>query len=170
MVCIFEISSLEAPDFKRLIHLESGNTFEDLHQIIQNTSDFDQSQLASFFITKDSEKREIEITLLDPGSINAKVQSMHKTKLDKYISEIGQKFVYVFDFFNDRYFYIELKEKLMKTDLKEPFVAYEKGNAPSQFLINDLENPLIEHVESDDSYKSFGDLEDYYEIFGEMDA
>ena len=170
MVCIFEISSLEAPDFKRLIHLDSGNTFEDLHRIIQNTSNFDQSQLASFFIPDNHGKREVEITPLDPGSSSPKVQSMQKTKLDKYISEIGQKFVYVFDFFNDRYFYIELKEKLMKTDLKEPFVAYEKGNAPSQFLINDLENPGVDLVESDDSYKSFGDLEDYYEIFGEMDA
>jgi hypothetical protein len=95
---------------------------------------------------------------------------MRKTKLDEYISEIGQKLVYVFDFFNERYFYVELKEKLMKTDLKEPFVAYEKGNAPSQFLINDLENPEVETIDRDESYKSFGDLEDYYEIFGEMDA
>jgi hypothetical protein len=95
---------------------------------------------------------------------------MRKTKLDDYISEIGQKLVYVFDFFNERYFYLELKEKLMKTDLKEPFVAYEKGNAPSQFLINDLESPEVELMEKDESYKSFGDLEDYYEVFGEMDA
>jgi hypothetical protein len=170
MICIFEISSFEAPDFKRLIHLDSGSTFEDLHRTIQNTSNFDQSQLASFFVTNDRGKREIEITPLDPGTSSTKVQSMQKAKLDKYISEIGQKFVYVFDFFNDRFFYIELKEKLMKTDLKEPFVAYEKGNAPSQFLINDLESPGVELMEKDESYKSFGDLEDYYEIFGEMDA
>jgi hypothetical protein len=170
MICIFEISSLEAPDFKRLIHLGSGNTFEDLHRTIQNTSNFDQSQLASFFIPNDHGKRDIEITPLDPEVSSAKVQSIQKTKLNKYISEIGQKFVYVFDFFNERYFYIELKEKLMKTDLKEPFVAYEKGNAPSQFLINDLESPGVELMEKDESYKSFGDLEDYYEVFGEMDA
>jgi len=170
MICIFEISSLEAPDFKRLIHLGSECTFEDLHRIIQNTSGFDQSQLASFFITDDHGKRKTEISPLDPGSDSAKVQSMRKIKLENYISEIGQKFVYVFDFFNDRFFYIELKEKLMKTDLKEPFVAYEKGNAPSQFLINDLESPEVELLEKDESYKSFGDLEDYYEIFGEMDA
>jgi len=170
MICIFEISSLEAPDFKRLIHLGSESTFEDLHRTIQNTSSFDQSQLASFFITDDHGKRTIEISPLDPGFNGTKVQSMRIIKLEKYISEIGQKFVYVFDFFNDRFFYIELKEKLMKTDLKEPFVAYEKGNAPSQFLINDLESPGVELMEKDESYKSFGDLEDYYEIFGEMDA
>ena len=170
MIYIFEISSIEAPDFKRLIHLGSENAFEDLHRIIQNTSNFDQSQLASFFITDDRGRRKIEISPLDTGSNSSKVLSMRKTKLEEHISEIGQKLVYVFDFFNERFFYVELKEKLMKTDLKEPFVAYEKGNAPSQFLINDLESPETEMFDRDESYKSFGDLEDYYEIFGEMDA
>lgn len=170
MICIFEISSSEAPDFKRLVHVGSGNTFEDLHRTIQNTSNFDQTQLASFFITDDHWKRLIEISLLDSGKNSTKVLSMRKTKLDEYISEIGQRLVYVFDFFNERFFYLELKEKLMKTDLKEPFVAYEKGSAPSQFLIDDLENPGVDLIESEESYKSFGDLEDYYEVFGEMDA
>ena len=170
MVCVFEISSIENPEFKRLIQIGSGDTFEDLHRIIQNTSNFDQSQLASFFLADDNWKKQIEISLLDSDKSNRRVISMRKTKLDVYISEIGQKLVYVFDFFNERYFYVELKEKLMKTDLKEPFVAYEKGNAPSQFLINDLENPEVETIDRDESYKSFGDLEDYYEIFGEMDA
>jgi hypothetical protein len=170
MVCVFEISSIENPEFKRLIQIGSGDTFEDLHRIIQNTSNFDQSQLASFFLADDNWKKQIEISLLDSDKSNRRVISMRKTKLDVYILEIGQKLVYVFDFFNERYFYVELKEKLMKTDLKEPFVAYEKGNAPSQFLINDLENPEVETIDRDESYKSFGDLEDYYEIFGEMDA
>ena len=170
MICIFEISSFESPDFKRLVHVGSGNTFEDLHQTIQNTCNFDQSQLASFFITDDHWKRQIEISPLDSGKQSAKVLSMRTTNIDPYISEIGQKLVYVFDFFNERFLYLELKEKLMKTDLKEPFVAYEKGNAPSQFLINDLESPDVDLIEKDESYKSFGDLEDYCEIFGEMDA
>ncbi len=170
MVCVFEISSIENPEFKRLVQIGSGDTFEDLHRIIQNTSNFDQSQLASFFLADDNWKKQIEISLLDSDKSNRRVISMRKTKLYEYISEIGQKLVYVFDFFNERYFYVELKEKLMKTDLKEPFVAYEKGSSPSQFLINDLENPDVETIDRDESYKSFGDLEDYYEIFGELDA
>jgi len=170
MICIFEITSIESPDFKRLIHINSGHTFEDLHRIIQDSSNFDQSQLASFFITDEHWRKQIEISLLDSGGNSTKVLSMRKTKLDEHILEVGQKLVYVFDFFNERFFYLELKEKFMKTDLKEPFVAYEKGIPPSQFLINDLDNPEVDVIDSDDSYKSFGDLEDYYEIFGEMDA
>jgi len=170
MICVFEISSSETPDFKRLIHISPENTFEDLHWIIQNAVGFDQSQLASFFLTDEHWRKQIEISLLGSGTSTPGLLSMRNIKLNEYITQTGQKLVYVYDFFNDRFFYLELKEKLMKTDLKEPFVAYEKGNAPSQFLINDLESPGVELMEKDESYKSFGDLEDYYEIFGEMDA
>ena len=170
MICIFEVSSLEVPEFKRLIHINPEQTFEDLHRTIQNTANFDHSQLASFFLTDEHWRRKIEICLLDSGSNNRKELSMRNTKLNEYITTTGQKLVYVFDFFNERLFYLELKEKLMKTDLKEPFVAYEKGHAPAQFLINDYDSPEVDLLELNDSYKSFGDLEDYYEVFGEMDV
>ncbi len=169
MICIFEISSSEITDYKRLIHISPDQTFEDLHRIIQNTSSFDQSQLASFFLTDDQWRRKIEISLLDSGGTSPNQLSMRKTKLNEYINVTGQKLVYVFDFFNERLLNIELKEKLMKTDLKEPFVAYESGHAPVQFLINDYDSPEVALLDSTDSYKSFGDLEDYYEVFGEMD-
>jgi hypothetical protein len=170
MIFAFEISSPENSDFKRVIHIKSDDTFEDLHRMIQDSSNFDQSQVASFFKTDDQWSKQVEIGLLTSGEKNSKILSMYNSILDEHISEIGEKLVYVFDFFNDRFFYVELKEKFMKTDLKEPFVAYEKDNAPSQFLTTDLESPDIEVVERDESYKSFGDLEDYYEIFGELDA
>ena len=169
MICIFEISSSEAPDFKRLIHINPEQTFEDLHLIIQRTCNFDHSQLASFLLSDDLWKKKIEISSLDSGKSSPLLRSMRTTKLNKYLTEIGQHIMYVFDYFNDRFLYIELKEILMKTDLKEPFVAYENGKSPSQFLINDY-NDDVDVLSADESYKSFGDLEDYYLIFGEMDA
>jgi len=170
MVCVFEISSSETPDFKRLIHISPENTFEVLHHIIQNAVGFDHSQLASFFLTDEHWRKQLEFSLLTSGQSNKGLFSMRQVKLKDYITDPGQKLIYVFDFFNDRFFYLELKEKLMKTDLKEPAVAYEKGSAPAQFLINDYDSPEVELLEQNESYKSFGDLEDYYEIFGEMDA
>jgi hypothetical protein len=169
MVCIFDISSAEAPDFKRSVQIDPEQTFEDFHQVIQRTCNFDHSQLASFFLTNEAGKNKIEITSLDSGKSTPSLISMRTTKLNKFLTEIGQKLTYVFDYFNDRFLFIELKEILMKTDLKEPFVAYENGKAPSQFLINDYSND-VDVLTTDESYKSFGDLEDYYEIFGEMDA
>jgi len=170
MIFVFEILSSDNSDFRRIIHINSDSTFDELHRIIQDTSDFDQSQVASFFKTDKQWKKQIEIGLVASDAKRSKTLSMYNSKLDEHLFEIGQRLVYVFDFFNDRFFYVELKEKLMKTDLKEPFVAYEKGNAPGQFLTTDLDGTDIDVVERDESYKSFGDLEDYYEIFGEMDA
>ena len=170
MVYVFKISCIEAPDFLREIHVNAEQTFEDLHQILQKTSNFDHSQLASFFLTDDLWRKNIEITSLDSGNPASKLISMRSAKLNKYLSKVGQKLIYVFDYFNDRSLFIELKELHMKTDLKEPFVAYEKGNAPSQFLITDYMDDEVVVMETDDAGKSFGDLEDYYEIFGEMDT
>jgi hypothetical protein len=170
MVFIFEVSSTENPDFKRLIHMGAEHSFEDLHQILQKTSGFDQSQLASFYLTDNRGKKLIEIGSLDSDQQASKLLYMRKTKLNDHITSDRQKFIYVFDYFNERLFYLELKEKIMKTDLKEPFVAYENGKAPAQFLISDFDNPEVDLMELNDTYKSFGELEDYYEIFGEMDA
>lgn len=170
MICVFEISSSENPDFKRLIQIGADHSFEDLHQLIQNSVDFDRSQAASFFLTDDYWRKQIELSTIDSGKKMPGMLSMRKVNLNEYMKYAGQKLVYVFDFFNDRFFYLELKEMLMKNDLKEPFVSYEKGLAPSQFLINDYDSPEVELFDRNESYKSFGDLEDYYEIFGEMDT
>lgn len=169
MICKFDISSTEAPEFERIIHIDTEQAFENFHQIIQRTCNFDHSQLASFFLFDESGRTKIEITSLDSGKSTPKILSMRTTHLNVFLKEIGQKMMYVFDYFNDRFLTIELKEIIMKTDMKEPFVAYEKGKAPSQFLINDYSND-VDVLTNDESYKSFGELEDYYEIFGEMDV
>jgi hypothetical protein len=170
MIFVFEISSTEAPDFMRIIHINPEQTFEDFHQILQNTCNFDHSQLASFFLTDDLWRKNLEITSLDSGKPGPKLISMRTAKLNEHLSKVGQRLIYVFDYFNDRFLLIELKELHMKKDLKEPFIAYEKGNAPSQFLVNEYLNDEVDVMDMDDSGKSFGDLEDYYEIFGELDT
>ena len=168
MVYVFEIRSPEFLDFKRLIHINPNDAFEDLHLIIQNTSNFDQSQLASFFLTDDHWRKQLEFSQLDSGKSLHNTFSMCTTKLNQYISAVGQKLVYVFDFFNERYLYVELKEMLMKTDIKEPFVAYERGTISLVSpLPQDSELDLPDKIEVSDS---FGDLEDYYEVFGELDS
>lgn len=170
MICVFEISSSEAPDFKRLIQISPDHTFEELHQVIQNTSNFDNSQLASFFVTDEYWKKQIEIGLLDSGEKKSSVLKMRKVTIREAVEKSLKKLIYVFDFFNERFFYVELKDIIMKNDLKEPFVAYERGNAPVQFLVSDYDSPEVDLLDQNESYRSFGDLEDYYEIYGEMDA
>ena len=56
----------------------------------------------------------------------------------------------------------------MERILNEPQVAYQQGKAPKQILTEDVE--LIEAPEGFlDVYHDYGDLDDYTEIFGEMD-
>jgi hypothetical protein len=169
MICVFEITSDESLGFKRVVQINQENTFEDLHKTIQDTSGFDHTQVASFFIADDQWRKQTEISMLGSWNGNKKVMSMQRSKIKDYASKVGQKLVYVFDFFNERFFYVELKEILMQTDLKEPFIAYEKGNPPPQFLTSEYEDDGSDVVDPDQGYKSFGDWEDYNEIFGELD-
>ena len=56
----------------------------------------------------------------------------------------------------------------MEKTLNEPQVAYKRGKAPKQVFTEDVE--MINTPERFlDSYHDYGDLDDYTEIFGEMD-
>lgn len=170
MIYIFEVLSPDVSDFKRLIHIDSNHTFEDFHLLIQASCEFDTSQLASFYLINGARRHSIEIGFLDTSGNDPKKPGMKKTKLGDFVSHEGQKLMYVYDFFNDSYLHIELKGKIMKAELNEPFVAYERGKTPSQFSIVDFDNAEVDVAEPDEMYSSFGELEDYYQIYGEMDA
>ncbi|MCD6353940.1 MAG: hypothetical protein J7L95_00170, partial [Prolixibacteraceae bacterium] len=78
--------------------------------------------------------------------------------------------IYTFDFLNDRSFFIELTGIIMEKNLNEPLVILKKGDAPVQVLgevISNQEEPAVFHEE--EVYMDFGELDDYTEIFGEMD-
>lgn len=170
MVYIFEVLSPDVSDFKRLVHIDSNHTFEDFHLLIQASCRFDSSQMASFYLIHGARRHTIEVSSLSSSGDGAKMHGMKKTRIGELVCDEGQKLMYVYDFFNDSYLYIELKGKIMKTELNEPFVAYERGKAPSQFSIIDFDSTDVDVAEADELYQSFGDLEDYYEIYGEMDA
>ncbi|HBL73924.1 MAG: hypothetical protein A2W90_12010 [Bacteroidetes bacterium GWF2_42_66] len=168
MIYIFKITTNEYPGFIRLIEIDQENTFSIFHSVIQQSLDFDSDQLASFFIADESWAKRIEVTLIDMGSNGIPHYTMKKTKIKDLIKTKGQKLLYTFDFLNDRSFYIELTEISMERILNEPQVAYQLGKAPKQILTEDVE--LIDAPDRFfDSYHDYGDLDDYTEIFGEMD-
>ena len=169
MIYIFKITTNENPDFVRLIEIDPEDTFSSFHTIIQQSSKFDSDQLASFFIADESWSKRIEVTLIDMGSNGIPHYTMVKTKIKDLIKTKGQKLLYVFDFLNDRSFYVELTGISMERNLNEPQIAYKQGKAPNQFLTEDVE--LIDAPDSRffESYHDYGDLDDYTEIFGEMD-
>ena len=169
MIFHFQIISQESKNFHLEIKLAEYHSFFDFHSIIQKSLGYESHQLASFFISDSRWLKLREISMLDLGMNGAAYFIMQKTKLADLLHSKGQKLIYTFDFINDRSLLIELTEIIMEKNLSEPFVTSKVGNGPVQvlgedYLIEDVSETMEEEV-----YMDFGELEDYPEIFGEMD-
>ncbi len=169
MVYRFKITSIEKTDFARVLEIDGGKTFADLHCCIQNCCHYSSDQLASFFVASDKCGKQIEISQIDYGKNGSQFQNMGKTKLHDILSDIGQRMLYVFDFFNDRSFYIELTDIYMKKNLQEKQVTHRLGDAPAQVLEEELQDQGLNVLDQENQYQDYGDLDDYTEIFGEME-
>ncbi len=134
MILLFRIISDEDPEFLRDLVIDGSDTFLDFHQILQEDLGYDASQLASFFITDEMWVKQQEITLIDmveePG---VEAMTMGEVTMDAYLSEVNQRMIYVFDFFSERAFFIELIEQTDQTSPREtPFIGDARGDAPPQ--------------------------------------
>ena len=171
MVYLFHISSAEKPDFSLEVALNSRHTFADFSHCIQEVCEYSQDQLAAFFIQGKSPGKPIEISQLDLGPIGIPTAHvMRKTLLCQFLYKETQRLLYVFDFFQDRSFYIELIQISMDKNLMEPSVTTQKGKAPSQLLDEELhEEELSAQAQPPEERSDYGDLDDYNEIYGEME-
>lgn len=169
MIYHFKIISQESQNFQLEVELESENTFFDFHSIIQKSLNYESYQLASFFISDTGWKKLKEISMLDLGLNGAAYYIMQKTKISDLIKSKEQKLIYTFDFFNDRSFYIELTGIIMGKSLNEPLVTLKQGETPVQVLGEDSVDRETSILLEEEVYMDFGELEDYTEIFGEMD-
>ncbi|MDD4189738.1 MAG: hypothetical protein PHI28_00265 [Mangrovibacterium sp.] len=163
-----QITSGEKPDFCLQIILDGEHTFEDFHAAIQKACGYSPNQMASFFLPGHSPGKQIEITELDSGFSGFPHYLMGKTQLKSLLKSAQQRFTYVFDFFQDRSFDIELTEIFMEKNLVEPSITLRNGDAPAQVLEEEIQeqnfapSALTERCD-------YGDLDDYTEIFGEME-
>jgi hypothetical protein len=140
MIFLFRIISDENPDFYRDLVAEGTDTFLDLHHTLQKDLGYDPTLLASFFITNKQWEKEQEITLIDmmqePGIGS---QTMEQVTLEEYLRELNQRMIYLFDFFSDRAFFIELIEMSDGLSPRDtPFVAHRQGDPPPQLALDDL--------------------------------
>jgi len=171
MVYHFNITSQENKDFRLEIKISTQHTFFDFHAIIQKSLGYESHQLASFFIADHRGMKEKEVSMLDMGLNGAAFYIMQKTLVSSLVKTQGQKLIYTFDFLNDRSLSIELMDIIMEKNLFEPFVTLKQGNAPVQVLGEEFELVDLENseIEDDKAFSYFGELEDYTEIFGEME-
>lgn len=139
----FKVVYEENDDVFRDIEIKSVQSFEELHNAIQESIKFDKKHAASFFVSDDYWRKGQEITLrkedlkLDEEEIRKKVapkKLMCETKIAKYIEQPHQRFIYVYDVDVQWTFLLEL----MKIDNENPKVKYpicvkSAGTAPKQY-------------------------------------
>ncbi|GAF03835.1 IS1096 element passenger TnpR family protein [Saccharicrinis fermentans] len=132
------IISGEDEDFFREIEIGSEATFLVLHNFIQEILDFDEGQMASFFITDEEWQKKEEITLMDMALDETSDSFvMSDTPLGQFITNKKQRLLYVFDFFNERSLFIEAYE--VSTALcPHPQCLRSQGKAPEQLDMSNL--------------------------------
>jgi hypothetical protein len=152
MILLFRILSDEDQDFFRDLVIEGSDTFLDFHQLLQKDLGYDPSQLASFFTTTELWEKKQEITLIDMmQDPELETLTMSEVTVEEYINEVNQKMIYVFDFFSERAFFMELIEKSDQTSPRDtPFIAAARGNPPPQLILDLLmDEPDPEALEAD---------------------
>lgn len=134
MVYRFKLVSDEVSNFSREIEIDSDNTFLQLRNAILESVNFTKDELDSFFLCNDEWEREDEITLEDMGNSAADqdIWLMESTPLSELIEDEGQKLSFVFDYFTERSFFLELKEIIPSRHLVEPICTMKLGKAPAQ--------------------------------------
>ena len=110
--------SEEVDGFLREIKIDSEATFLDLNKAILDSCGYPDDQMTSFYVCNDEWERYQQITREDVA------ESGHEDE--------EQKFQFVFDPFNDRVFYLDVKELIPGEHLDAPVVSRSRGEAPRQ--------------------------------------
>ena len=152
MVFKFRLLSDEVKDFVRDIEIRADQTFFDFHRIIQDDLGYDNSQIASFFLTNSKWEKEREFTLFDMSDgENKSLIPMDKAILKNYLHDQQRRLIYVFDFFNERTFFIELtdiQKEILYSDY--PAVVFSKGNPPQQIIFSNTNNLSFSDLDIED--------------------
>jgi hypothetical protein len=166
-------------DIFRDIEIKSTQNFEDLHEIIVASFGFDNSQMASFYLSNEDWEKGQEISLFDMqmDEDEEKVLVMSDTIINSKVNRISSHLLYSYDFLNLYNFFIELIEIKVKEDSKAfyPRVVYSQGKDPEKKMDNalseeEMANELLRDAgfdeEGDDGEDAYGDdmfegLDDY---------
>lgn len=135
----FKISFEDYDDTYRIIEIKSTQTFLEFHKAILDAIGFDQKQMASFYMSNDTWKKEQEITLEDMSDDSddktIPIPTMKDSRLSMFINDPHQKIIYVYDFMAMWTMLIELTgiEMKEKPGTKYPVLTKSSGLAPKQY-------------------------------------
>jgi len=160
-------------DVFRDIEIRSTQNFEEFHEIIVAAFGFDNSQMASFYLSNDQWDKGQEITLFDmqlgEEDNSDPIMVMEDIQVKSQIKAIGDHFLYSYDFLDMKSFFIELLE--ISDEDKNAFypkVVYTQGEIPApkpeEKTINkdnlsdeELANALLEEAGFGEEGDEFGD-------------
>lgn len=167
MIYTFRFISDEQENFILDVNINHDQTFEQLHDTIQEKLDFDPSQLASFFISNENWEKLHEITLLDMGTEGS--TTMLDSKIGDYFTGKNQHLLYVFDYFSERLLFGSITRTIdAESPIELPSVSKLEGTIPPQSLHCDFNDNDFLTDETEQSFENGGyedelpeDLEDY---------
>jgi hypothetical protein len=157
----------------RDIEVKFDDTFLTLHNMIQEAFGFDNSQMASFYVSNDEWEKGQEITLMEvmePEEEGEPIWIMNETDLNKIIFEKGQKLLYVFDFLVMWCFYIDsIEVKEVEDIVILPRITQEFGSSPDQYSKSD--DIVFDGAEIDDSddEEDEDELEELFRMMGNQE-
>lgn len=167
----FKLTFEEYEDISRVIEIKSSQTFLEFHKAILDSIGFDQKQMASFYMSNDTWKKEQEITLEDMSDDNDEdsipIPTMKDSRLSMFVNDPHQKIVYVYDFLEMWTMHLELVgiEMKEKAGVKYPVCSKSVGLAPKQY--DKVQRfGLVDDNEFDEITKNYLDKSD--EIPGEI--
>jgi hypothetical protein len=169
MIYRFLILSDEVDNFKREIKISPDATFFDLHNAILDATKYKRDEMCSFFICDDDWRKKIEVTLVDmDASSETDTYLMERTALDELLEDERQKLIYVFDYFTERAFFIELSEIITGQNIDRPICSLAIGLPPPQTLsIDEMEKTAEQFDLGEDFY---GDSEFNDDELDDMDS
>ncbi len=171
MILHLLILSGEDEDFVRELLIDGSNTFEDLHNAIQDSAKYDRGQLASFFAADEDWNKSDEITLMQMDDAED-VKLMNQVKIEEYLDSAKDRMIYTFDFFSNRGFFIEVIDVAPEATLAAAKVVRTEGIAPIQIEIDDpfeFETEEIFDYEGEEDDMMDGYNEDEFDGFGEYE-
>ena len=173
----FKMTLADNEELLRVIDIPGNYTFEAFHFAILSAINFDDSQLASFYLGDSQWNKGQEVTLMDMGDESAPI-TMRDARIDQMLSKKGDKLIYVYDFILMWTFYLELQDILEHNpNWDYPMLVEEKGEAPDQYgeqgrypdELSDEDKKIIEQIKKQgfnfglgNDYEGGGDYGDEY--------
>ena len=156
------ILDVEKDVFRDIIVNESIN-LEELHFTIAKSFGFKGQEMASFYLTDDSWEQGEEIPLFDMSE-DENSFAMSNCLTSTILKKVGDKLIYIYDFFSMWTFFIELSEIIDNPEEDLPVIALSFGNTPDEAP----EKEFIGESSQDDNYDAFDD-ENNFENLDDID-